>query len=99
MMKLVAQTTAKPEPPIKAQSDDCGTVDKICSILPRVAYHDTNTRRNHTSLGHPQLVEPDPCVYILHPRCYGNTNFLFYVFDSGLPFSRSASFYRFSNIV
>lgn len=73
MRTPVAQRTAKPESLIKAQSDDCGTLDINCSILPMAAYHDTNTRRNHTSIGHPQLVEQDPCVYILHPRCYENT--------------------------
>ena len=41
---------AKPEPLVTIQSEDCGSVDMICSILPTQAYHDTDIHRYNISV-------------------------------------------------
>lgn len=62
MRILVVQTTAKAEPPLKAQSNDCRCVGLVCRIVLPHLYHDTNIRRYIASIDHCWTLEPFQCL-------------------------------------
>lgn len=61
MRTRVVQTTAKPERPLKAQSNDCRSIKLVCRIMLPHLYHDTNIRCSIASVDHCWTLEPFQC--------------------------------------
>lgn len=62
MRTLGVQTTAKPELPLEAQSNNCRFVKLVCRVLLPHLYHDTHIRHYIASFDHCWTLEPFQCL-------------------------------------